>query len=74
MVATQYSARAYVRKVSEIQIQTRLKFIFTYFIFNIFFTVFKRDFIYLFLDRGEGREKERNLNVWLPLTRPPPGT
>ena len=29
-------------------------------------------FIYLFLDRGEGREKERerNINVWLPLTHP----
>ena len=27
------------------------------------------DFIYLFLERGEGREKERerNINVWLPL-------
>ena len=29
--------------------------------------------MYLFLDRGEGREKEqeRNINVWLPLTRSP---
>ena len=33
-------------------------------------------FIYLFLERGEGREKERerNISVWLPLTRPPMGT
>ena len=33
-----------------------------------FFNLFK-DFIYLFLERGEGREKERerNINVWLPL-------
>ena len=33
---------------------------------------FKKRFIYLFLDRGEGRENEReiNINVWLPLTRP----
>ena len=33
---------------------------------------FKKDFIYLFLDREEGREKERerNINVWLPLTCP----
>ena len=32
--------------------------------------------IYLFLDRGEGREKERerNINVWLPLTGPLLGT
>ena len=29
----------------------------------------KEDFIYLFLERREGREKERerNINVWLPL-------
>ena len=28
--------------------------------------------MYLFLDRGEGREKEReiNINVWLPLACP----
>ena len=33
-------------------------------------------FIYLFLDRGEEREKERkeNINVWLPLMCPLPGT
>ena len=37
---------------------------------------FLKDFIYLFLERGEGREKERerNINVWLPLTHPPLGT
>ena len=30
-----------------------------------------KDFIYLFLERGEGKEKgrERNINVWLPLSR-----
>ena len=30
------------------------------------------NFIYLFLERGEGREKkrERNTNVWLPLAHP----
>ena len=30
----------------------------------------------LFIFRWEGREKERerNINVWLPLTQPPPGT
>ena len=33
-------------------------------------------FIYLFLDRGEGWKKEResNITVWLPLTRPLLGT
>ena len=33
-------------------------------------------FIYLFLEREEGKEKERvrNINVWLPLTCPLLGT
>ena len=37
---------------------------------------FCKDFIYLFLDRGERREKERerNINVWLPLAHPSSGT
>ena len=37
--------------------------------------LFFKDFIYLFLDRGEGREKERerNINVWLPLAHSAPG-
>ena len=31
--------------------------------------IFLKDFVYLFLERGEGREKERqrNIKVWLPL-------
>ena len=35
---------------------------------SLFF--FFKDFIYLFVERGEGRkkERERNINVWLPLT------
>ena len=35
-----------------------------------------KDFIYLFLERGEGREKEREryINVWLPLAHPLLGT
>ena len=37
---------------------------------------FLKDFIYLFLERGEGREneRERNISVWLPLMWPPLGT
>ena len=36
---------------------------------------FLKIFIYLFLERGEGREKERErINVWLPVTRPQLGT
>ena len=37
---------------------------------NIFLRFFfPKDFIYLFLERGEEREEERekNMNVWLPL-------
>ena len=39
--------------------------------------IFIKDFIYLFiLDTGEGRQKdrERNINAWLPLTHPILGT
>ena len=33
------------------------------------------DFVYLFLETGEiEKERERNINVWLPLTRPLLGT
>ena len=40
------------------------------------FFFFFKDFIYLFLETGERREKEkeRNVNVWLPLTCHPFGT
>ena len=39
---------------------------------GLVFRGFFKDFIYLFLERGERREeeRERNINVWLPLTRP----
>ena len=38
--------------------------------------LFKKDFTYLVLERGEGKEKERerNIPVWFPLTYPPLGT
>ena len=36
------------------------------------YSFFFKDFIYLFLERGEGRE--RSINVWLPLMHLPPGT
>ena len=38
-------------------------------------TFFFKDFMYLFLDRGEGREKvrERNINVCFPFVCPTPG-
>ena len=36
---------------------------------------FNKDFIYLFLEKGEGREKKRESNIsQLPLTRPQLGT
>ena len=41
----------------------------------MYFVLFLKYFIYLFLDKGEGREKEmeRNINVWLPFVHPPQG-
>ena len=41
-----------------------------------YLSIFLKDFIYLFLERGEGKEKERerNINVWLPLMCPLLGT
>ena len=38
--------------------------------------IFLKDFIYLSLERGGRRDKERqrNINVWLPLARPLQGT
>ena len=36
--------------------------------------IFSKDFIYLFLDRGREKERERNIHVWLPHTRPLLGT
>ena len=36
---------------------------------------FLKDFIYLFLEKGkERRDRERNINVWLPFAHPLPGT
>ena len=45
-------------------------------IFVIKLILFLKGFIYLFLEQREWREKERerNNNVWFPLTWPPPGT
>ena len=43
---------------------------------NTYAYPFFKDFIYLFSEREEGREKERerNINVWLPLAHPQLGT
>ena len=47
-----------------------------YILWNDLYYLFLKDFIYLFLEREEGREKERerNINVCLPLTWPLLGT
>ena len=44
--------------------------------FIIYFSFLFKDFIYLFLEKEEGREKERerDINVWLPVAGPQPGT
>ena len=42
---------------------------------NMDFLFLKKDFIYLFLERGEGREKEKERNIdQLPLAGPQPRT
>ena len=41
---------------------------------QIYFILFFKDFIYLFLERGREGEREGNINVWLPLTCPLLGT
>ena len=43
---------------------------------NLTLFFFLKDRIYLFLERAEGKEKdrERNINVWLPLAQPRLGT
>ena len=42
--------------------------------FSFHLVIFK-DFIHLFLERGREREeRKRNINVWLPLVCPLPGT
>ena len=44
---------------------------------KLFFNpLLKKDYLFSSLERGEGREKERerNINVWLPLAYPPLGT
>ena len=43
------------------------------FVFLKILLEFFKDFVYLFLERGEGKEKERerNINMWLHLMHPP---
>ena len=48
-------------------------FLTTPWLLSLFFLL--RFYLFYFLERGDGREKERqrNINVWLPLTWPPTG-
>ena len=41
---------------------------------SIFILFFIKILIYLFIERGERKEKERDINVWLPLMHPLVGT
>ena len=45
-------------------------------VLSILHVFFRKKILFLFSERGEGREKtkERNINVWLPFTRPQLGT
>ena len=42
--------------------------------YQVFFFLFFKDFIYLYLERGREEERERNINVWFPLVHPLLGT
>ena len=46
---------------------------FTDLTFSLFF---KRFYLFIFLERGDGKEKERerNISMWLPPKHPPSGT
>ena len=60
---------------SEISLSTHIhmSFLLSCFFKKVFSLV--KDFVYLFLERGEGREKERERNIdWLPLACPQQGT
>ena len=41
---------------------------------HVFFFLFLRFYLFIFRERGREGEKERNINVWLPLMWPPLGT
>ena len=51
-------------------------FCFFFSLSHLVFKFFFKDFIYLFLEREEGTEKERerNISVWVPPACPPQGT
>ena len=42
--------------------------------FCVFILSLKKYFIYLFLEKGREKDRERNVNVWLPLMCPQLGT
>ena len=46
------------------------------YVYQSFIYLFFKDFTYLFLERGVGKEKqrERNISVWLPVVCPLLGT
>ena len=44
------------------------------FIGILIFLLFKRFHLFIFRERGREGERERNINVWLPLTQPLLGT
>ena len=47
-------------------------FVTRFFIFILFFYVFHKDFTYLFLERGEGKEKEREKHRCVVASHVPP--
>ena len=59
--------------LKKVPLSTQPKFSAYAIIWEYVYSLFsKKYFISLFLERGKG-ERERNINVWLPLTHPPTG-
>ena len=52
--------------------QSELQRLYTFFIFKCTLSLFFKDFIYLFLDRGEGREKEGEKHLCVVTSHAPP--
>ena len=66
-------SRVYLTRTFGLHCSAGLSFLCFFIFIYLFFMYFLKRF-YLFLERGEGREKERNNSVWLPPVCPLLGT
>ena len=52
-------------------LKDRTVFSFSFFSLFMYFILFFK-ILFIFRERGKGGERDGNINVWLPLTHPPP--